>query len=256
MPWIERELVPGLSSSTGLVGWILVAYLITFLATRAITRAIRSDRGRFHDASAGGVHLHHAVYGIFLLLSVGTAEFTYRPGAPWVQILAALFGVGAALTLDEFALWLRLEDVYWMQEGRSSVDAVLIAFVVGGLLLTGANPFNAEAGQGELVAALTITANLGFAMVAILKGRPVLGVIGVLVPLVALGAALRLARPSSPWARRWYPAGSRQMARSRKRFPPGRRSWWDPLVDLFAPATLPPHDAPAGAVLRPEQDRN
>jgi len=54
MPWIERELVPGLSSSTGLVGWILVAYLITFPATRAITRAIRSDRGPFRGASAAG----------------------------------------------------------------------------------------------------------------------------------------------------------------------------------------------------------
>ena len=63
-------------------------------------------------------------------------------------MLAVLFGAGAALTLDEFALWLHLEDVYWSREGRSSVDAVLIALVVGALLLLGANPFDADRGLG------------------------------------------------------------------------------------------------------------
>lgn len=153
--------------------------------------------------------------------------------------------MGAALTLDEFALWLRLEDVYWSREGRSSVDAVLIALVVGGLLLAGANPFDAQGGQGEAMVALTVAGNLGAALVAIVKGRPVLGVIGVFVPLLALFAALRLARPDSPWARRWYPQGSQRLARSRERFPPGHRTWWDRLVDLFAVAPLP---APTSSV--------
>lgn len=250
---IELELIPGLSDRRALVGWILVAFLVTFLATRAITRAIRTGRGPFRDASLGGVHLHHQVYGIFLLLGVGTAEFTYRPGAPWVQVLATLFGVGAALTLDEFALWLRLEDVYWAREGRSSVDAVLVALVVGGLLLTGANPFDAQVAEGELALTLTVAGNLCFALVAILKGRTVLGVIGVLAPLVALVAALRLARPSSPWARWWYPLGSRRMGESRKRFQPGHRNRWDRLVDLFAVAPLrPPPAGTTGGVAKGE----
>lgn len=241
MSWIEMELVPALTGRRALAGWVLVAFLVTFLATRAITRAIRVGRGPFRDVSIGRTHVHHQVYGIFLLLVAGTAEFTYQPGAPWVQVLAVLFGVGAALTLDEFALWLRLEDVYWSQEGRSSVDAVLVALVVGGLLLVGANPFDAQVGQGEVVAVLTVAGNLGAALVAILKGRSVLGVIGVFVPLLALAAALRLARPGSPWARRWYPRGSHRLARSRERFPPGRRSRWDRLVDLFA---VPPVHSP------------
>ncbi|MGH3776106.1 MAG: hypothetical protein ACRDRR_10300 [Pseudonocardiaceae bacterium] len=254
MSWIELELVPALVGRRALVGWVLVAFLVTFLATRAITRAIRTGRGPFRDVSLGGTHVHHQVYGIFLLLGTGTAEFTYRPGAPWVQGLAVLFGMGAALTLDEFALWLHLEDVYWSREGRSSVDAVLIALVVGGLLLVGANPFDAQAGQGELVMALTVAGNLGAALVAILKGRPVLGVVGVFVPLLALFAALRLARPGSPWSRRRYPPGSRHLVRSRERFPPGRRNRWDRLVDLFAVAPLrPPASSTPTDVAEPER---
>jgi hypothetical protein len=222
-----------------LVGWMLAAFLLTFLATRAITRAIRQGRGPFRDASLGGVHVHHEVYGIFLLLGSGTAEFTYRPAAPWADVLAALFGIGAALTLDEFALWLHLEDVYWEREGRSSVDAVLVAMIIGALLMVGVNPFGDESGGGELAAAIGVAVNLAFALVAILKGRAVLGVIGVFVPLVALVAALRLARPTSPWARRRYDA--HRMARALSRFPPGRRTRWDRLVDVFAVA--PARDA-------------
>jgi hypothetical protein len=194
----------------------------------------------------GGVHVHHEVYGIFLLLAAGTGEFAYRPASPWAEVLAVAFGAGAALTLDEFALWLHLDDVYWSREGRSSVDAVLVALVVGVLLLIGLNPFDADESAGELPAALTVALNLVLALVGILKGRVVLGVIGIFVPVVALVAAVRLARPASPWARRRYPPGSGRRRRSRARFHHGRRTWWDALVDLFAtvPTTRP---APAGA---------
>ncbi|MHA6629737.1 hypothetical protein ACU61A_30225 [Pseudonocardia sichuanensis] len=229
------ELWPELTRHRVLVGWMLAAFLVTFLATRAITKAIREGRGPFRNAQVGTVHVHHQVYGIFLLLGSGTAEFTYRPAAPWADVLAALFGVGAALTLDEFALWLHLEDVYWTREGRSSVDAVLVALIVGTLLLVGANPFGDDSGGGSAVAAVGVVANLVFALVAILKGRPVLGVVGVFVPFLALVAALRLGRPTSPWARRRY--DGRRMARSRRRFPPGRRTRWDRLVDVFAGAS-------------------
>src|SRR5699024_10253541 len=156
------------------------------LITRFVTLMIRSGRGPFRDTSIGGVHVHHQVYGIFLLMIAGTIEFTYRPPSPWVEIIAAAFGAGAALTLDEFALWLRLDDVYWSAEGRRSVDAVMVAAVVGGLLLVGANPFADEAGQGAAVVALGVAVNLVFALAAILKGRTVLGVVGVLVPTLAL----------------------------------------------------------------------
>jgi hypothetical protein len=231
------ELLPELTRKRALVGWMLAAFLVTFLATRAITRAIRTGRGPgsgriLRDAKVGGVHVHHQVYGIFLLLGAGTAEFTYRPAPPWADVLAVLFGIGAALTLDEFALWLHLEDVYWTREGRSSVDAALVAVIVGALLLVGVNPFDDEAGSGTAAVALGVAGNLAFALVAILKGRPVLGVVGVFVPLLAPVAALRLARPTSPWARRRY--DEHRMERARRRFPPGRRTRWDRLVDLFA----------------------
>jgi hypothetical protein len=238
---LDPELLPILSGRRELVAWMVLAFLTTFLVTRFVTHAIRAGHGPFRDASVGGVHLHHEVYGIFLLLGAGTAEFTYRPAGTWGAVLAALFGVGAALTLDEFALWLHLEDVYWSREGRSSVDAVLLALVVGVLLLLGANPFDADRAAGEGVVAATVLVNLGFALVAILKGRVVLGVVGVFVPLLAVVASVRLARPSSPWSRRWY--DDRRLARSRERFPPGRRNRWDALVDLFATV---PGDAPAG----------
>ncbi len=242
MSGLEFDLLPELTRRRVIVGWMLGAFLVTFLATRGITRTIREGRGPFRNTSVGGVHVHHQVYGIFLLLGAGTAEFTYRPDGPWVEVLAVLFGIGAALTLDEFALWLHLDDVYWSQEGRSSVDAVLIAFIVGALLLIGANPFDDDTGQGAETIALSVVFNLVFAFVAILKGRAVLAVIGVFVPLVAFVAACRLARPGSVWARRRYDA--RRMDRARARFPAGRRTRWDRLVDMFAVAPVADPERP------------
>jgi hypothetical protein len=222
---------------------MLAAFLITFLVTRVITRLIRAGRGPFRDTTVGGVHVHHQVYGIFLLLGTGTVELAYRPASPWFEVTAVLFGVGAALTLDEFALWLRLDDVYWGPEGRRSVDAVLIALVVGALLLVGFSPFDDDASGNRVVASVVLVVNLVFVLTAILKGRTLLGVLGVFVPLLALVAAFRLARPRSPWARRFYGAGSRRLARARRRFPEGRRTRWDPLVDLFAGRPVePPRD--------------
>jgi hypothetical protein len=249
---LDPELLPVFGGRRELAAWMVLAFLVTFLATRFVTHAIRSGRGPFRDASVDGVHLHHEVYGIFLLLGTGTAEFTYRPGGRWADVLAALFGVGAALTLDEFALWLHLSDVYWTREGRSSVDAVLIALVVGTLLLLGANPFDADRAHGEAAVALTVAVDVVLAVVAILKGRVVLGVVGVFLPLVAAVGAVRLARPSSPWARRWYRAGSRRGRRSAERFPAGRRTAWTRLVDLFA--VVPPRGHPAAAVGAPYRD--
>src|SRR3954469_11099474 len=250
---MDLELVLDPTGRRAAVAWMVAAFLLTFLTTRLITRAIRTGRGPFRNASVGGIHVHHEVYGIFLLLITGTAEFAYGPEGSWLYVLAILFGIGAALTLDEFALWLHLEDVYWSQEGRSSIDAVLVASVVGLLLLIGANPFDADRARGEAVVAATVLVNLLFALVAILKGRVVLGVVGVFVPVVALVGAVRLGRPHSPWARRRDPDGSERRRRSEERFPAGRRHRWDALVDLFADV---PHRPTVGvAVGSPHDDR-
>lgn len=222
-----------------IVAWVLGAFLLTFVVTRVITRLIRAGRGPFRDTTVGGVHVHHQVYGIFLLLGTGAVELAYRPATPWFEVLAVLFGAGAALTLDEFALWLRLDDVYWGPEGRRSVDAVLVAGLMGTLLLLGFSPFDDDAGLGRAAASAVLVVDMAFVLLAILKGRTLLGVVGVFVPLLALVGACRLARPRSPWARRFYRPGSRRLARSQARFPDGRRHRWDPLVDLFAGPPAP-----------------
>lgn len=109
---------------------ILASFLLTFLAVRLITHAIRSGRTRFlRNLSAGGTHIHHLVWGILLLMGTGYAAIAFQPAGDR-ELLALLFGVGAALTMDEFALWLNLEDVYWTEKGRRSIDAVIITTAI------------------------------------------------------------------------------------------------------------------------------
>ncbi|TMD09632.1 MAG: hypothetical protein E6J02_02825 [Chloroflexi bacterium] len=108
---------------------------MTFGIVRTITHAIKAGFGPFHNVSAGGTHIHHLVWGILLLLLAGYIGLLESPSSRLVTVVAPiLFGVGAALTLDEFALWFFLADVYWERQGRDSVDAVVL---FGALLSTG-----------------------------------------------------------------------------------------------------------------------
>ena len=113
-----------------------IAFLVTFGIVRGITHMIRANIGPFHNVTTGGLHIHHLVWGIVLLIVVAYVWLLeIGVGSSWVASITAIaFGVGAALTLDEFALWLNLSDVYWDQKGRESIDAVLI---FGGLLSMG-----------------------------------------------------------------------------------------------------------------------
>src|SRR2546423_12170727 len=113
-----------------------LAFVLAFGVVRAITISIRAGVGPFRNVSAGGTHVHHLVWGIALLIVVGYVWLLeVGVGSSWIANLTAiLFGVGAALTLDEFALWLNLQDVYWERQGRVSVDVVL---VFAGLLSVG-----------------------------------------------------------------------------------------------------------------------
>jgi hypothetical protein len=117
-----------------------VGFFTTVLVVRGITIAIRHDIGPFHDVSMHGRHIHHLVWGIILLLTVGyTWLVEFGTGAAsesqWSgRLTSLLFGVAAALTLDEFALWLNLRDVYWEREGRESFEALAL---FGGLLAVG-----------------------------------------------------------------------------------------------------------------------
>jgi len=115
-----------------------VAFYLTVLTVRMITVAIHFSVGGLHDVSVHGTHVHHLVWGIFLLLTVGyvwLAQFGTGGGQGYPcasRVTALLYGIGAALTLDEFALWLHLEDVYWTPEGRESIKAMIL---FGALLL-------------------------------------------------------------------------------------------------------------------------
>src|SRR5256714_13621761 len=119
-------------------GFVLLgSFLLSFLFIRTSARLIRSPRVTWWPGSVttgGGLHLHHLVWGIVLLLLTGFLSFVTKPTSPWEEILAALFGIGAGFTLDEFALWCLLRDGYWAEEGRSSFDAVVVAAVLGGLI--------------------------------------------------------------------------------------------------------------------------
>jgi len=105
-----------------------LGFLVTFAVVRGITHLIRAGIGPIHNINSGGLHIHHLVWGILLLLGVGYAWLIQAgTGSSWFSSATAIaYGVAAALTLDEFALWLNLEDVYWTGPGRVSIDAVVI----------------------------------------------------------------------------------------------------------------------------------
>jgi hypothetical protein len=105
-----------------------LGFLLTFAIVRGITHLIRDGIGPFHNVSSGGLHIHHLVWGILLLLVVGYVWLIEAGTTSSLlsSITAIAYGIGAALTLDEFALWLNLQDVYWTGPGRVSIDAVMI----------------------------------------------------------------------------------------------------------------------------------
>jgi hypothetical protein len=117
-----------------------LAFFVTFGAVRLIAHAIRAGVGPFHNIEAGQTHIHHLVWGILLLLLVGYGWLVQlgtgeaKSTAIVSRLTALLYGAGAALTLDEFALWLHLQDVYWERQGRASIDA---AFLFGALISMG-----------------------------------------------------------------------------------------------------------------------
>jgi lysyl-tRNA synthetase class 2 len=139
------------------------------------------------------------------------------------DLLAVLFGLGCGLVLDEFAPVLHLEDVYWKEEGRRSVDAVILAVAVIGLLVAGEAPLGGYVGGRSYTSYVVAAVLLGFVVLCLLKGKVWTGLLGVMVPLLAVVGALRLARPHSPWARWRYTARPRRMARAERREEGARR---------------------------------
>ena len=204
-------------------GFVLLAsFLLSFLFIRTSARLIRSPRVSWWPGSVttgSGLHLHHLVWGIVLILVAGFLGFALDPPSPWDEILAAAFGIGAGLTLDEFALWIHLRDVYWAEEGRASLDAVVVAAALAGLIVLGVAPFDLRNSSASVTTlASTVSVVLVLSAIAILKGRRFLGLVGIFVPLTSIVAVCRLATPDSPWARRLYPDDGHRLARSRARY--------------------------------------
>lgn len=191
---------------------ILLSFLITFGLTRLYTRLART-RG-WGSGHAGDIHVHHMVFGIVFILLAGFFSLAVDPGQPWIDVLGVVFGVGAALTLDEFALWLHLKDVYWAEEGRSSVDAVIMAAMLGGLIALGVAPFGLNRHESGVVLAAVISVGTLFSLIALMKGKMFLGLVGLFIPILAPVAAIRLARPSSPWAHWRYVDNPKKMTRA------------------------------------------
>ena len=197
---------------------LLAAFLVTFVLTRVYTRLAR-ERG-WGSGSVGGVHLHHMTIGIVLVLVGGLVEIAVRPAELGRDVVGIVFGIGAALTLDEFALWLYLRDVYWCPEGRSSIDATVMGLLLGALLLVGTSPFGIDgtSGGSRAVAFAMIAVNVVLAVLTLLKGKLTLGLLAVFIPFVGLLAAIRLAKPRSLWSRWFY--GDEKVARGRVRHAP------------------------------------
>jgi lysyl-tRNA synthetase class 2 len=202
---------------------LLVGFITTFLFIRLSVRMIRAGvRWWPGNITSGDVHIHHVVFGTVFMLVSGVLAFApagWR--SPWWDILGALFGIGAALVLDEFALILHLDDVYWSEKGRTSIDAVVLAAAITLLLVLGALPFGLDGegqpAQGRWSYVTTVLLNGSLVLIALLKRRVWLGVLGLLLPPLALFAAVRLGKPDSPWARWCYRPGSRRLARAVRR---------------------------------------
>lgn len=206
-----------------------VAFVAAFLAIRLSVRLIRA-RVRWWPGNimAGDVHVHHMVFGVVLMGVGGVAQLAAPPFSLfWRSAPAALFGLGTALVLDEFALILHLRDVYWSNEGRLSIDAVFVAVGVTALLLIGANPVGVRSVAdyhhmpGSPGAVLTLIATVSFlcllAGVTLLKGKVWTALLGVFVPPLFVVGAIRLGRPGSPWARWRYRERPGKLARATRR---------------------------------------
>ncbi|MDF3340886.1 hypothetical protein P3H80_25875 [Mycolicibacterium septicum] len=214
----------------------LVAFILTFFVTRIVVRYIRRNAGserpprwwQPRNMGHGSVHIHHMVIGVVLVMASGVTMVTLavNGGVPEFTAAAVFFGIGAALVLDEFALILHLSDVYWAEDGRTSVDAVFAAVAVAGLLILGFNPLSffdigiwredqSLAMRAFVVAVAVLT--LALAVVVLLKGKVWTGLVGMFItPLLFVGA-VRLSRPHAPWARWRYTGRPGKMRRALER---------------------------------------
>ncbi|MFD0314474.1 hypothetical protein [Streptomyces flavalbus] len=230
-PWLHRNIVePGKLPLL----LALTAFVLTFVVTRLITRLIRAGKGPFGNVSTeSGLHIHHVVPGVVLTVVGGFGAVSADRQGAGGAVAAVVFGIGAGLVLDEFALILHLDDVYWSEAGRQSVEVVVLTVALVGLVLAGFSPFGVDGlsedeldNRGSVIS--TIAVNFLFSLVALVKGKLRVAVFGVIIPVVALVGAVRLARPGSYWAQRFYTHRPRASARAARRAARHDRRWSGP----------------------------
>jgi hypothetical protein len=214
----------------------LIAFILTFFVTRTSARLIRrrASTGRPprwwepRNIHIGSKHVHHVVVGVVMVMISGITlvALSVNGTEPEFTAIAIVFGIGAALVLDEYALILHLSDVYWEEDGRTSVDAVFAAVAVCGLLVLGLHPLmffislwqdttHSTVLRAAVVFAMALT--LPLAVLVVLKGKVWTGLIGMFfVPLLVIGA-IRLSRPQAPWARYLYLRRLHKMGRALER---------------------------------------
>jgi hypothetical protein len=213
----------------------LVAFILTFFVTRTFVRVIRhhAETGRPsrwwrpRNVHIGGVHIHHVAFGVVLVMLSGLTLVTLSINGqePELILAATLFGVGAALVLDEYALILHLSDVYWEEDGRTSVDAVFAAVAVAGLLIMGLHPLMFFLPVWHGAEAVVLRVGLGgevalvlpLAVVVLLKGKVWTGLLGMFIVILLVIGAIRLSRPHAPWARWRYTTQPDKMRRALQR---------------------------------------
>ncbi|HEY3996636.1 MAG TPA: hypothetical protein VGM40_11825 [Mycobacterium sp.] len=213
----------------------LIAFIATFFITRTFVRVIRhrAAAGRPtrwwqpRNVHIGGVHIHHVTFGVVLVMLSGLTLVTLAVNGhePEFTLSATLFGIGAALVLDEYALIMHLSDVYWEEDGRTSVDAVFAAVAVAGLLIMGLHPlmFFLPIWEGtdslalRAVVAGGLMLTLPLAVVVVLKGKVWTGLLGMFIVVLLVIGAIRLSRPHAPWARWRYTTQPAKMRRALQR---------------------------------------
>ncbi|OBA64173.1 hypothetical protein A5647_03745 [Mycobacterium sp. 1100029.7] len=222
----------------------LVAFILTFFVTRTFVRFIRHRVASGRPAKwwqprnvhIGGLHIHHVTFGVVLVMISGLTLVTLSDTGQEAEntVSAIFFGIGAALVLDEYALILHLSDVYWEEDGRTSVDAVFAAVAVAGLLIMGLHPLmflfpvwrdvDSSVWHAAVVGALVMT--LPLAVVVVLKGKVWTGLLGMFIVVLLVVGAVRLSRPHAPWARWRYTTQPEKMRRALDR----ERKWRRPVV--------------------------
>jgi hypothetical protein len=181
---------------------ILLAFILSFGFIRTSAHMIRAQVSWWpgNVETKSGTHVHHLVWGILLLLSMGYVGISTDLGSPWFEFVAIAFGIGMGLTMDEFALWLNLQDVYWSDKGRQSIDAVVVTTGLLVIALLGlefwiavwdAVLILAGVDHGHAWVAIPIQLiGVALAVVCFRRGRKLTGIIGLFVPLVALIGAV------------------------------------------------------------------